>query len=138
MRSVISEQSGSVGAVCKCGKKFQVPLARIRDNRGKYCSNKCKYKYYVRPKGLHYNIKVRNKAWFKFTGGAIDKKGYRILYKSGKHVREHRFLMEEHLNKKLDKLADVHHVNGNKLDNRIENLIILSHSEHTRYHNLQR
>lgn len=43
--------------------------------------------------------------------------------------------MEQYLGRKLDRYEVVHHINGNKRDNRIENLQLMSLSEHTRLHN---
>jgi hypothetical protein len=68
----------------------------------------------------------------------IGAKGYRvgvILTAQGpRRVRHHRFVMECHLGRKLHPSEDVHHINGDRLDNRIENLQVLSHSEHCRLH----
>ena len=42
--------------------------------------------------------------------------------------------MQEHLGRKLEHTEIVHHINGNKLDNRIENLEVMRLSDHLSYH----
>lgn len=49
-----------------------------------------------------------------------------------------RVMMEEHLGRTLDRNECVHHINGDKTDDRIENLEVVSRSEHARMHSEER
>ena len=53
-------------------------------------------------------------------------------------VKKHRWIMENHLGRKLKADEDVHHINGDKQDNRVENLMVVSHSEHASITNYER
>ena len=54
--------------------------------------------------------------------GSVDNSGYRSFKVGGKKTFEHRIVMEKHIGRKLLKHENVHHINGDRLDNRIENL----------------
>lgn len=82
---------------------------------------------------------IRGKKHHRWKGGYwINKAGYKIIEvkRMGKRyrMREHRLIMEKHLGRKLSVSEELHHINGNKLDNRIENLRIMSKSEHAKLH----
>lgn len=67
--------------------------------------------------------------------GSWIENGYRVIYAgNGKGIKEHRLIMQKYLGRELDSNEHVHHKNGDRLDNRIENLKIMTVSEHMRLH----
>jgi hypothetical protein len=66
--------------------------------------------------------------------GTIHPSGYRILHDTDGFYKEHRRVVEQALGRKLSPNEHVHHLNHVKLDNRAENLMVVSPAEHTRIH----
>lgn len=59
---------------------------------------------------------------------------YKKHYSKDQNIDEHRYIMQEHIGRKLERTEYVHHINGDKMDNRLENLMIISPLEHNRLH----
>ena len=68
--------------------------------------------------------------------GTVNEYGYRLLYtpnhpnaNGSKRIFEHRFIMSEYLGRPLRDNENVHHKNGDRLDNRINNLELWAKSQ---------
>lgn len=77
--------------------------------------------------------------WNAGTGkGWKDKRGYCwvTIVENGKRraIRKHRLVMEQTLGRKLHPEELVHHINGDKTDNRPENLTVEDWGKHTTAH----
>jgi len=53
---------------------------------------------------------------------------------NGKKYLEHRYIMQQHIGRELTKTEVVHHIDGNKHNNDIENLELNNSKEHLKYH----
>ncbi len=116
-----------INRVCViCGKRFKVFPRTIRNGHGLYCSLQCK--------GVGSRSK---KSVFTYKGYNVYEvaTGYYMLVLGRSNERLfHVFLMEEHLGKPLPKGYEVHHIDGNKHNNNIENLELVTRKEHCRKH----
>ena len=104
---------------CKqCGKEFTTNPSYLkrRENAGIFCNREC---------------------WKKSVSaspGWIDKQGYRCIHRNGRRIREHRFVVEQDLGRVLEPTEHIHHIDGNKLNNELNNLYLTNNSEHRLIH----
>lgn len=138
-----------------CGKKYHVCQCQIDKYGSKYCSRDCQNKarkIYMKGNGNHqYGLKGdKNKTWK--SDEKISSYGYKLIRKLNHPFRncddfvfEHRLIAEKYLlNDNNSIVIDgkqylspdfiVHHINFDRLDNRVDNLIVMSLDEHTKLH----
>jgi hypothetical protein len=115
---MIKMKDGKKALNCKCrncGKPLSRRIKKSKPQKYFICSE-CK----------------SNKRNPLLAGGCFDTEGYIRLSVDGKRIFAHRAVMEKHLNRKLKDNELVHHLNGVRTDNRIENLVIVDIKSHPR------
>ena len=116
-----------------CSKTLEV--IKAREHTFRYCSNVCHGKAVlakIDPKKIRRRRGPENNNWK--GGRRKHTNGYVYVLFEGKYVLEHRHVMQQHLGRILSRREQVHHINGEKLDNRIENLEVVDIAEHARLH----
>jgi len=120
----------------ECRSKFELneyQRSGIRKNKYKeiFCSHKCQlkrnHKKYNKQIGIDNRFKISETKLKAFEGISTH-------YRKVMGVHEHRTIAEIKLGRKLRKGEIVHHKNGDKRDNRISNLQVMTQSEHARLH----
>jgi hypothetical protein len=98
-----------------CNKQFECFISSLRTT----CGNK---------KCISKIISLKNKKYDNYNSSYIPSR------KNKKYKDLHRIIMEKYL--KIDLLRNevIHHINGNKQDNRIENLQLMTNCEHSKLH----
>lgn len=108
-----------------CGRRF-----RPTCSKSKYCSRQCMWAN----NGGHNR---KPESWWVNGRGYLE--GSIWVGPTKKiHVKKHRLVMERHIGRALRADEDVHHKDGNKLNNDISNLELISHGAHSTHHNNRR
>lgn len=130
---------------CKeCGKEFEVSKWRLNNKNPLCCSNACRGTYISKHKNPSYKTRFKPKeSHWNWRGGKTESTNGYVMVNMPDHpfcnsrgyVPEHRLVMETYLGRLLKQTEQVHHINGIRSDNRIENLVVFeSRSEHCKHH----
>lgn len=132
LQSWITKQQGRHRCHCGCGEPIKILKEHHSRGIPKFInghSSRVKNPMAGKSGELNPNYK---------EGRYIDSQGYVAVLVGGvtgsRYQYEHRIIMEEHLNRPLSSDEHVHHINGNRQDNRIENLKLLTSKEHGSLH----
>lgn len=111
-----------------CGRPFVTTESRVSSGRGKCCSRACENKRRGDSMSGGRNPNWKGGEWLSSSGYRACNVGH------GEYERQHRIVAETILGRELLHGEVVHHVNGDKADNRAENLQVMSSAEHVRLH----
>lgn len=113
----------------QCHKSFDVGYRKEIKFCAMPCANQWKSQNYPKMFSME-----THSCW---KGGRYQEQrtGYiKVRQSDHRYAYEHRVVMEKHLGRKLTPHEDVHHINGKKDDNQIDNLVVLTKSQHTHLH----
>ncbi len=104
--------------LCECGASVFAGARSLSTGDTKSCG--C-----LRQEQMRLRTRERHPNW----KGGLTQHGYLRSKRDGKEMLDHRAIMEAHLGRSLTEDENVHHINGNRADNHLENLELWSTSQ---------
>lgn len=101
-----------------CGKEFQFASGKEHQQ---YCSKSCAISANNKARGRNMTGKMTSEG---FVGTNVQ--GYTTIRINGVRKTMHRHIMEQHLGRPLGSHEHIHHKNGDRSDNKLENLEVWS------------
>jgi hypothetical protein len=130
----MEQHQGRHRCACGCGGVIQVQLHHYRRGIPQFINGHAgRVRNHMAGKTAEQNPHWKG-------GQRIDRQGYVLVLNPDRtghrdrYVLAHRLIMERHLGRKLSPEEHVHHRNGDKTDNRLENLVLLTNQQHGRLH----
>lgn len=126
--------AGRVERICEtCGIGFTARASVVKKGWDRYCSAKC-YGIAQRSQTGEASRTWRGGRIITIGGYVAVKAPWRTSAKRDGYILEHRMVLEDAIGRPLRSDEVVHHINGDKRDNRLSNLTILTNSEHAALH----
>ena len=106
--------------------------------RGYYQKNRSKLIASARVRKARYTkegrYKDKQKQWEKNYRLSGKRKKYAWIWVNGRSKSLHRYIMEQKLGRELSRNEEVHHLDGNPLNNELDNLAIMARNSHHKHH----
>jgi hypothetical protein len=130
-----------VEATCNwCHIQFYVRRFKSKGKFGTFCSRRCAKSCSVRHEDVSHLKPFRFKKGqvpYNYKGTTEHSGGYLCEFEDGHRQLQHRLVVERFIGRKLKRSEVIHHIDGDKTNNSIENLQIMTQSDHIKAHQAQ-
>lgn len=129
-RELLTQAYETLGSLQKVADYYKVSKKLILNYMKKLDIPRNKRIKKIKPPDTYYKGYITTWNGYKKVKAPIDHP-----YKDNKgYIMEHRLVMEQSIGRYLDKNEEVHHIDYNKMNNDISNLLLVTKTEHRRIH----